>query len=259
DDRVGRAVGQPPEVADRIRGEPLDVSLLAADLAAEGTVTEHRRLEQDLAALGWVVEVRADLLDDHGALAPDVGVVELRADDQLPDHVHAPGHLRARDAHPVHGRLAVRRGIERPADALDRLADRARRGVRLRALERQVLHEMGDTDFAGSLEPGAGEHVRRDRYRAGAGESGADHAWAGGQRRPFEHPSDGTGSATAALPHERAPSRMKGVRARTRADYPSGRPSRPGTVRPVTDTRPRARCHRSEAPSRTLSRRSTHG
>jgi hypothetical protein len=61
------------------------------------------------------------------ALAPDVGVVELRAHDQLADDVHAAGSFRARDAHPVHRRLAVGRGVEGPADTLDRLADRARR------------------------------------------------------------------------------------------------------------------------------------
>ena len=113
--------------------------------------------------------------------------VEHRPDDELAEDVHRPGGLAARDADPVHGRLAVGRGVERPADALDRLADRARRRVRGRALERDVLHEVGDADLAGGLEARAGEDVGRDGDGARAGQPGADDARPGGQLGSFEH------------------------------------------------------------------------
>ena len=126
-DGVGRPVGAPPEVVDGRLRQGQDVRLLAADLATQRPVPEHRRLEQDLAVLGRVVEVRADLLDDDRPLALDVRALEPRPDDQLADDVHRPGRLAPRDAHPVDRRFAVGRGVERAADPLDRLADRPRR------------------------------------------------------------------------------------------------------------------------------------
>ena len=171
-DRVGRPVRAPPEVVDGRLGERQDVGLLAADLAAERAVTEHRGLEQDLAVLRRVVEVRADLLDDDGPLALDVGQLEPRPDDQLADDVHRALGLAARDADPVDGRFAVGGGIERATDPLDRLADGAGRWIGGRALERQVLHEMGDPDLAGDLEPRSGEDVGGDRDRTRRREAG---------------------------------------------------------------------------------------
>ena len=167
DDRVGRPVGRPPEVVDGRLGQGQDVRLLAADLATERPVAEHRRLEQDLAVLGRVVEVRADLLDDDRALALDVGRLEPRPDDELADDVHRALGLAQRDAHPVDRRFAVGGGVERPADALDRLADGARRRVGGRALERDVLHEMGDADLARAPR-GASRRGRRRRSRPSA-------------------------------------------------------------------------------------------
>ena len=79
-------------------------------------------------------------------------VLEGGADDQLAQDVHRPGRLADRDADPVDGRFAVGGGVERTADTLDRLADRARRRVGRRALERDVLHEMGDAGLLGALQ-----------------------------------------------------------------------------------------------------------
>ena len=183
DDRVGRPVGAPPEVVDGRLREGQDVRFLAADLATQRPVAEHRGLEQDLAVLGRIVEVRADLLDDHRPLALDVGVLEPRPDDQLADDVHRALGLAPRHAHPVDRRFAVGGGVERAADALDRLADRAGRRVGGRALEGEVLHEMGDADLAGRLEARPGQDVRGDRDRARRREPGADHAGPGWQRR----------------------------------------------------------------------------
>ena len=213
--------------------------LVAADLAAQRPVAEHRGLEQDLAVLGRVVQVRADLLDDDGPLALDVGVLEPRPDDELADHVHRAFGLAARDADPVDRRFAVRRGVERAADALDGLADRPGRRVGRRALEREVLHEMGDADLAGRLEPRAGEDVRGDRDRARRREPGADHAGSGWQRGPFEHPLDGTG-----LPFLRSNDDVKGADSGHTGRWPQAilrATAGPGTVRHASGSRCRAR------------------
>jgi hypothetical protein len=196
-DRVGGPVGAPPEVPDRDLGKRQDVRLVTADLPAERPVAEHRGLEQDLAVLGRVVQVRADLLDDDRAFTLDVGGLEARPDDELTDDVHRALRLAARDPDPVDRRFAVRGGVERAADALDGLADRAGRRIGGRALEREVLHEMGDADLAGRLEPGAGQDVCGDGDRASRREPGADHAGSGWQRGPFEHRLDGTGIGAA--------------------------------------------------------------
>ena len=95
--------------------------------------------------------------------------------------------LTPRNPGPVHGGLAVRGGVGRAADALDRLADRAARGVAGRALEGQVLHEVGDAGIAGPLEPRAGEDVRGDGHRAGARQAGGDDTRPLGQLGPGEH------------------------------------------------------------------------
>ena len=57
DDGVGGPVRRPPEVPDRGLGQGADARLVAADLAAQRPVAEHRGLEQDLRVLGRVVLV----------------------------------------------------------------------------------------------------------------------------------------------------------------------------------------------------------
>ena len=63
------------------------------------------------------------------ALALDLGGVQAGSDDELAQDVHRAGGLAARDADPVDGGFAVRRGVERAADPFDRLADGPRRRV----------------------------------------------------------------------------------------------------------------------------------
>ena len=100
DDRVGRPVRDAPEVADGRAGERPDPLLVPADLAPERPLPEERALEQGLAVLARVVEVRADLLDDHRPLALDLVAVELRPDDELPEDVDASGRLAPRAREP---------------------------------------------------------------------------------------------------------------------------------------------------------------
>ena len=180
-----------------------------------GPVAEHRGLEQHLAVLGRVVKVGADLLDDDRALTLDVRRLEPRTDDQLADHVHRALDLAQRDAHPVDRRFTVGRRVERPADTLDGLADGARGRIRGGALERDVLHEMGDADLPRDLEPRPGQDVGGDRDRARRREPRADHPGPGRQRGPFEHrrgwyrieraaPAGATGATRSVLCQEAA-------------------------------------------------------
>ena len=104
-----------------------------------------------------------------------------------PSDVHRPGGLAPRDADPVDGRLAVGRGVERAADALDRLADRPGRRIGRRALERDVLHEVRDAGLAVGLEARPGQDVGRDGDGTRPGHPGADDARPGGQLGSFEH------------------------------------------------------------------------
>ena len=187
DDRVGRPVQRAPEVAYRRGGEFPDPGLVAADLSAERPVPEHRALEQHLAVLGGIVEVRADLLDDDRPLVVDVLVGQHGPDDQLPDDVHGPDRLTLRDADPVDGRFAIGGGVERAADALDRLADGARRGVGGCALEGDVLHEVGHARLGVRFQARTGQDVGGDGHGACAGHPGGDDTRPGRQLGSFEH------------------------------------------------------------------------
>ena len=161
-DRVGGPVRAAPEGADGLRREGPDAGLVAADLATEGAVTEERGLEQDLAVLGRVVEIRTDLLDDDRPLVLDLPRRQRRAHDQLTQDVDRPSRFPARDADPVDGRFAIGRRVERATNALDGLADGTGRGIGRRPLERQVLHEMRDPGLGGGLEARSGQDVRGD-------------------------------------------------------------------------------------------------
>ena len=224
DDRVRRAIHGPPEVPDRVVGEGPDSRLVPADLSTERAVAEHRCLEQDLRVLGRVVLVAADLLDDDATLTGDLVAAQRRADDQLADHVHPAGRLAMRDAHPVDGRFAVGGRVERATNALDRFADRPRRRVGGRALEGQVLHEMGDAGLGRTLQARTGQDVRGDGDRTRPRHTGADDARPLRQRGPFEH-RDGWYRKPSTRPE--APSRVRSERSGAAAPHRSGR--RPST------------------------------
>ena len=196
DDGVRRPIRGRPEVADRRPRAGARTSASSPQISRpSGAVPEHRLLEQDLGVLGRVVEVAADLLDDDLALAVDLAVVERRPADQLAEDVHRPLGLAARHADPVDGRLAVRRRVERAADALDRLAEGPRRRVRAVPLNVRCSRKwaMPACSGASRREP-ARTYAAIDTDRAPASRA-RDHARPVGQRRPFEHRRDGTGAA----------------------------------------------------------------
>ena len=124
DDHVGGPVGADQKSWMAAVGIVLIVRLVAADLAAERSVPEHRLLEEDLGVLDRVVVVGADLLDDDRALVVDLRIGEHGPHDELAEDVHPARRLAPGDPDPVDGRFAVGRRVERAADALDRLGDR---------------------------------------------------------------------------------------------------------------------------------------
>ena len=130
DDRVGRPVGAPPEVADgvfgqrpgclprrrRSRGRAARRRTSPSGTGSGSTPTGSSRYER----ISSMITVRSLSMSR---------VLEARPDDQLADDVHRAVDLAARHAHPVDRRLAVGGRVERATDALDRLADRAGRRV----------------------------------------------------------------------------------------------------------------------------------
>ena len=178
-----------------------------------GAVAEERLLEEDLAVLGRVVEVGADLLDDDRPLLVDLRLVEQRPDDQLAEDVHGAGGLAARHADPVDGGLAIGGGVGRAADALDRLGERAGGRVARRALEGQVLHEVGARRPARAPR-GASRPARRPRRdRSGSpGRRAEMTRGPSGSAVRSNIGADGTGNAQerAGAAGPRLPSRDRG-------------------------------------------------
>jgi hypothetical protein len=194
----------PPELVDGGRGKRPDTLLGTGDLAPERRVVEHRQVEEHVHVLGGIIEVRANLLDDDVTLVLDLCLVEVRPDHELTQHLHRGRRVAGGDPHVVDGRFAVRRRIEGPAQTLHGLREGTGRRVRVRTLERQVLHEMGAARLSGSLVARAGQDVCLDGERAGARQSCGDDTRPGGQRGAFEHPRKGIPNDTS--PDADAPS-----------------------------------------------------
>ncbi len=156
-DHVGAPDHRPPE------------RMAAEDRLGDDVVDEILRI---------VVDHR-DLLEHDLALGVDVG--EGRVVDHPDDHVE-------RLLEPVVGhaciderRLARRRGVQLPAEAVEDLRDLLR-GVRARALEEQVLDEVRDAGAGVGLVARAGPDPEAERHRADAGHLLGDHPLAGRRR-----------------------------------------------------------------------------
>ena len=155
-------------------GQRADAGLVAADLAAQRAVAEHRLLEQDLGVLGRVVEVRADLLDDDRPLAVDLVVVERRPDDQLAEDVHRrarPRDAGTRTQYTVDSR-SVAALNEPPTPSI---ASRDRPGRRDSAavpLNVRCSMKWATPACSGALEARPGQDVRGDRDRTRARAAG---------------------------------------------------------------------------------------
>ena len=127
DDRVRRPVHRPPEVADRRPragpGCPASSPQISRPSGPSPNIACWNRIWAYSAGSSRYERISSTMTVRSLSISV---VVEARPDDELAEDVHRPGRLAPRDADPVDGRLAVRRGVERAADALDRLAEIAR-------------------------------------------------------------------------------------------------------------------------------------
>ena len=85
----------------------------------------------------------ADLLQDHGALAFELGRVEGRMQQDVGEDVERERHVLLQHLGVIRGAFARGVGVEMAADRLDLLGDRAG-AAPLGALERHVLEKMRD-------------------------------------------------------------------------------------------------------------------
>ena len=128
DDRVGRPVGAPPEVVDRRSAGRAGTSDSSPQISRPSgpspNIAVWNRIWQYSDGSSRYERISSMMTARSLSMS---AAVEPRPDDQLADDVHRALGLAPRDADPVDRRLAVGRGVERAADAFDRLADRARR------------------------------------------------------------------------------------------------------------------------------------
>ena len=107
-----------------------------------------------------------------------------------PSTVHRRARLAPRDADPVDGRLAVCGGVRtEPPTPSTASRDRARRRVARRALERQVLHEVGDARLLGRSPPATRPARRRRSTPIARPAAGRRSRAALRPARPLEHGS----------------------------------------------------------------------
>ena len=130
-----------------------------------------------------------DLLQDHGALARELALVEGRVLQDVGEQVDRERQIVREHARVVGGLLARGVGVQVAADVLDRLGDSARRAA-LGALERHVLEHVGDAVDLGRLvaradvDPDADAHRLHARHGLGRD---AQAAIEGGDLRGLAH------------------------------------------------------------------------
>jgi hypothetical protein len=136
---------------------------------------EHGLGEEVVHELLRRVLVHRDLLEDDVTLGIEVG--ERGREDHVGHHVQcrldvSVGHAR------IHHRVLARRGrVQLAAEPVEDLGDLLR-GVGTRALEEQVLDEVGDTRLGVGLVAGARADPEAERHRADAGDALGDDALA---------------------------------------------------------------------------------
>jgi hypothetical protein len=96
----------------------------------------------------------ADFLQDHRALAFQLGFLEGRVLQDVGEDVEREGDILLQHLGVVGGAFARGIGVEMAADRLDLLGD-GERAAPFGALERHVLEKMGDAVDLGRLMPGA--------------------------------------------------------------------------------------------------------
>ena len=161
DARVGHVLT--PVVAD----EPLAADRghrlrRAGDVAPMRLAGPQQPVEQHAHLVHGRVFDAGQLLEDHAALALDLLLAEQRVAHDVGEHVHRPLGVLRGDLRVVDGELAVGDGVDAAADGIDLDRHVVRAGTTLRALEAEVLDEVGEPGVFRCLVAGTGRHVNRD-------------------------------------------------------------------------------------------------
>ena len=183
-DVVGREISDEIRPAHRVEGLGR-----ADDRAAEGMRRELRRVQQVMHVFRRLVAVHRELLFDDVAFLGDLRRREGGAEEHVQQHVEQLRHARRLRAAVEAGMLLVGEGVQVAADALHRLRD-LRRGAAARALEEQVLDEVGDAVEGCGLVASARAHPDAERDAGHVRERGGEDGQAVGQSGRSVHGGD---------------------------------------------------------------------
>ena len=163
-------------VRDHLAVDGLDGFRRAGDVAAEGIVREHERVQQEVCELGRRVHHGCQFLDDDVPLLLHLRRVQDGAPHELDEDVQGDLEVRPRDLDVVDGVLAVSSAVHQAANAVYYLRDFLGGRPAFSSLEEQVFDEVGDAGFLVPLVPRAGGHVEGERHRVRMGHRGCKDA-----------------------------------------------------------------------------------
>ena len=146
----------------------------AEDRPSHRLVGEGRLLHQVEHDVLGRIHGGGDLLEDHVALARELGAVEARARMMSLKMSSASAQVLAQHARVIGGGVDAGRGVELAADRLDLFGDVAGAPPR-RTLEGHMLEEMRDAMLAARLAPAAGADPDAERDGLDLGHGVADH------------------------------------------------------------------------------------
>ena len=152
---VLRAIPSAGEAQGILLGEAADAVGRAEDVVAQRVTLEEQVLELVVDELGGRVLVALNLVAHHLALLLDLCLRKLTVEDNVAEHVERPPHMVGADGTVVDRVLLVGEGVELAAQTLD-VVDDAYGRAPPRALEAEVLAEVGQPLLAGRLVAGAG-------------------------------------------------------------------------------------------------------
>ena len=150
-------------------------------VAAERMIRPADLLEQAMHVLLRRILVHTQLLEHNQPLLLQLGGIEQRLEQHVPEDVDGQLGLGLGHARPVHRELLVRRCVQNAAHALDRLCDLLGAAVAGRAFEEHVFEEMADPGFVLRLIPRTDLEHDRHRDRGPVGQLGRDDSGPGRQ------------------------------------------------------------------------------
>jgi hypothetical protein len=160
-------VGRAPVIDDAPMRRATHRADRPGDLPPERVTPIQQLVEQREDVVRRRVDVHPDLVDDDRLLCRQVGATQDRVQGELADSMERHAELLGRHLGAVDRQLAVGAGIDRSADALDDLRQRARLRVVARALEHEVLQQMRQPGVSLVLVARADRDEDRNARRAG--------------------------------------------------------------------------------------------